>query len=251
MPGPATSAPDPPDTRPQIWIFGCSFTHGFGVDDKGTYPWMLQEIFPNYQIRNYGISGYGTLHSLLQLEILLKHEEAPAAILLAYGGFHDQRNTSNRYWRKVLSGRQIAEGLRYPHVRFDDNDSLVRGFSNLEYSPFPLMRFSALMHFIELKYNRSEDEALRSMEVTQRLIAKMRSMAEAEGSKFALVGIFRHSDTERMLKHFAEKGVATVDISQDLEQPELRILPSDGHPNAKGHFLMADALAIWLKKFLP
>src|SRR5690349_15286102 len=31
-----------PDEREQIWLFGCSFTHGWSVNDDETYAWRLQ-----------------------------------------------------------------------------------------------------------------------------------------------------------------------------------------------------------------
>ncbi|MEM7040013.1 MAG: hypothetical protein AAF570_23775 [Bacteroidota bacterium] len=238
--------------RPEVWIFGCSFTHGYGVEDNVTYPWLLQSAFPSYKVRNFGMSAYGTLQSdLLLADLLAKRPKAgrsPALVVLAYGGFHDQRNTSNRYWRKVLSGREVSNGLRYPHVRFDDSDSLVLGYSELEYAEFPLMRVSALSHFVEMKYNRGEDTKLRSAEVTERLIGRMEARCKAKQVPFLLTGVFYHSDTERMLGRFGERGTDTLDISVDMEaHPEMKILPEDGHPNAEGHAKMGEKLEQWMR----
>ncbi|HHG83388.1 MAG TPA: SGNH/GDSL hydrolase family protein [Bacteroidetes bacterium] len=237
--------------RPEIWIFGCSFTHGFGVNDTAAYPWRLQERFPAYTFRNFGMSGYGTLQSKMQFERLLKLRGRPAMVMLAYGAFHDQRNTSNRYWRKVLSGSEITAGLRYPHVRFNAQDSLEVGYSRLEYTPFPAMGWSAFAHYLELSYNRVEDHRLRSAEVSLHLIRQMRELANGAAVPFVLVGIFQHEETSKMLETFAQKGCNVIDISQDQEDPALRILPSDGHPNAASHRLMADKLGNFLISNFP
>jgi hypothetical protein len=54
-------------SKPEIWIMGCSFTHGWSLNDQDTYPWLLQARLPQYVVVNYGVEGYGTLHALLQL----------------------------------------------------------------------------------------------------------------------------------------------------------------------------------------
>lgn len=232
--------------RPEIWIFGCSFTHGFGVNDEDNYPWMLQERFPDYKVRNYGMDGYGSLQSLHLLRRELETKPAPKLVILAYGAFHDQRNTSNRYWRKVLHGREVVDGLTYPQVRFDEQDSLVTGFSQLEYKAFPLMKYSALSHYLELRYNTRQDAALRSHEITRRLIWQFVETCKAREVSFLLSGIYRHEGTSQMLDYFGKEGVSVLDMSVDLDAEDMRIMPSDGHPNAKAHQKMAQYLSLWL-----
>lgn len=232
--------------RPEIWIFGCSFTHGFGVNDEDNYPWMVQKRFPEYKIRNYGMDGYGNLQSLHLFQRELERNPTPKLVVLAYGAFHDQRNTSNRYWRKVLHGREVVDGLTYPQVRFGEQDSMVMGFSKLEYQSFPLMKYSALSHYLEMGYNRREDAALRSTEITRNLIWQFVETSKSQGVSFLLSGIYHHEGTEQMLRYFEGEGISVLDMSQDLDAEDMRIMPSDGHPNAKAHQKMADILISWL-----
>lgn len=246
-------AQDLPDSaqatqQPEIWLLGCSFTHGYGVNDSATYPWRLQARFPGFKFRNFALSGYSTLQSRLQLTRLLKERKAPALVILAYGAFHDQRNTSNRYWRKALSGSEVTDGLRYPHLRYNANGKLEMGDSQLEYRPFPLMCWSALSHYLEMIYNNAEDTQLRSTDITRHLIQQIQEQSEAGGARFLLAGIFRHPETSKMLEHFAAQGMATLDISEDTEAPQLRILPEDGHPNALAHARMATTLGDFLQQ---
>lgn len=237
--------------KPQTWMMGCSFTYGFGVSDTTNYPWILGKLMPKYEFRNYSMPGYGTLQSLLLLQRLLESGRRPHTVVLAYGSFHDQRNTSNRIWRKVLAGREVAEDLRYPHIRYDANDSLKIGYSRLEYAPFPGARWSALMHFIEKKYNNAEDRKLRSYDITRTLIQRIAATCEAHGIRFILAGIYRHPGTTSMLGEFADKGIPTIDISPDTDDPALRILPDDGHPNARAHRQMAQMMADFLLSLEP
>src|SRR6185503_2200430 len=88
------------ENRDQIWIFGCSFTHGFGVNDDGTYPWILQSRLTGYEIVNFGTDGYGSVQSLIQFEEALQAGRKPALVIVAYASFHDMRNAMTRLWRK-------------------------------------------------------------------------------------------------------------------------------------------------------
>ena len=234
------------DKRPEIWIFGCSFTHGYGVNDSECYPCLLQTRFPNYHIQNFGMDGFGTLQNWLQMQKAIPEGKKPAVVILAYGAFHDQRNTANRYWQKALHGQQIADDISYPYIRLNDNDSLIVHYGKLGYHLLPFQDRLPLLALMEEKWNKSEDDGLRSKYVTEVLIQKMHKAALQMDAKFVLAGIYRHPDTEKMLNIFHLANVLTTDIGQDLAHPELRILPGNGHPNAHAHRLMANQLAKYL-----
>ncbi len=235
------------DSLPEIWVFGCSFTHGYGVNDGQDYPAQLQTMLPGYRVRNYGMDGYGTLQNWLLLGNLLAQGRKPHTVVLGYGAFHDQRNTANRYWHKALHGQRIADGLRYPYIRLDKHDALQIHYGPIAYIPLPLQRQLALLSLIEERWNHSEDEGLRSQFVTQTLIKRMVDASHQVGSHFVLAGVYRHPETLAKLHIFELERVHTVDISQDLQDPALRILPGNGHPNAIAHHKMASALFDFLQ----
>lgn len=124
--------------KEEIWIFGCSFTHGWSVNDEETYPWLLQERFPNYEVVNFGVSGYGTIQSLMQFKNELEMRR-PKVAVLAYGGFHDQRNTFLRSRRKIIAAWNKLGPLGQPEARLDGDSNLRYSISQGEYSEFPLM----------------------------------------------------------------------------------------------------------------
>src|SRR5678816_884654 len=68
----------------EIWIFGDSITYGWSVNDRDTFAWLLQEDFPDYEVVNFAVSGYGTLHSMIQLRDLLQQRKAPRLVILPY-----------------------------------------------------------------------------------------------------------------------------------------------------------------------
>jgi hypothetical protein len=163
------------DTRskPEIWIMGCSFTHGWSLNDQGTYPWLLQDHLPEYEVVNYGVEGYGTLHALLQLRETLTTQCPPRVVVYAYASLHDGRNTFLRNRRKTIAPWNRLGPLLQPYVWLDRDGHLHSAMATVEYTEFPLMRHSACVHFLETTYNRLEDTWSHSQQVSQRLLLEM------------------------------------------------------------------------------
>ena len=111
-------------SKPEIWIMGCSFTHGWSLNDQDTYPWLLQARLPEYEVVNYGVEGYGTLHVLLQLREALTTQPAPRVVVYAYASLHDERNTFLRNRRKTIVSRKRLGPLVQPYVRLDRHGRL-------------------------------------------------------------------------------------------------------------------------------
>ena len=100
--------------KEEIWIFGCSFTHGWSLNDQETYPWFIQQRFPEYEVINFGVSGYGTIHSLIQLNEALEKGRRPKIAVLTYGSLHDERNVFLRNPPKNGTFKENASYLFFP-----------------------------------------------------------------------------------------------------------------------------------------
>lgn len=98
--------------RPQLWFFGCSFAFGALLSDEETFPWIAQDRLPEYEVVNFGVSGYSTLHSLIQLEEELRKPLRPAVAVLTYADFHQRRNVCSWSWRQSVMTR-----FEYPCAR--------------------------------------------------------------------------------------------------------------------------------------
>ena len=70
--------------RPQLWVMGCSFTLGGFLNDEESFPWLLQEAMPQFEVRNYGMGGWGTTHEYLLLKDLLERGERPQVVAVTY-----------------------------------------------------------------------------------------------------------------------------------------------------------------------
>jgi lysophospholipase L1-like esterase len=245
-----THAIEPDDStrgKDGIWIFGCSFTYGWAINDNQAYAWLLQEEFPDYEVVNFGCSGYGTLHSLIQLREALAKHKPPKAVVLAYASFHDARNTFLRKRRKSVAPWNSLGPLVQPYADFDSDGKLVIQMADVEYREFPLMRRSSLAHFIEMTYNNIEAVRTPSRRISEAIVDEMLALCQANDIPMVFAFI---DGKPYMMDHARKLGIPIVDMSVDLSIPANTNLPHDGHPSAVAHRQYADTLTPMLREIL-
>ncbi len=77
--------PNVVSNRPKIIAFGDSLTAGFGLAEKESYPYLLQERLKadgyNYEVVNAGVSGETSLGGLERIDWVLEQENAKILVL--------------------------------------------------------------------------------------------------------------------------------------------------------------------------
>lgn len=227
--------------RDELWIFGGSFTHGWSVDDNETFPWLLQRKMPDLDIRNYGVSGYGTVQAFVQLDSLLSEGRRPALVVAAYSSYHDERNTFARTRREALTRWNHLGPLRQP-VAEVHRDSIRIRLAEMSYIRFPLSDRLAASFAMELAYNRFDLAASRSSEVTRRLFQLMARRCSDMGVPFLVAGLLDDDKTMSMISSLEASSIPTANISVDLDKAGFRNVPHDRHPSAVAHAEYADRL---------
>jgi Aldo/keto reductase family len=226
--------------------------------DRGVTFFDTAEIYGPYTNEELvGVSGYGTIHSLLQFRSALEGK-APAIAVLAYAGLHDERNTFLRTRRKDIAPWNKLGPLVQPYARLNEEGGLQYSFASPEYSEFPFMRYSALAHFLEISYNQLEARWYRSHAVSEALIKEMAELAKKHGVTFVVANIYTDRNDfyytwlgQKMLEFAEENGIPNVDMSVDLSLRQNRNLPHDTHPSAKANQQYADKLEAFLRPALP
>ncbi len=234
------------DRKPEMWLMGCSLTHGWSLNDEETYPWLVQDALPEFEVLNGGVEGYSTLQSRLLFQELLETRGKPAVVVLAYGTFHDFRNTLVRERRKAVVAYNRLGPLQQPYARFDSKGELEYFMSPIRYAEFPLMRVSALVHFVEQQYNRWEISRANSDVVSAELMRRWAVFCRDHGIAFIVAGI--SSDSGPMLGTVARMGLRTVDISVPLREPGNTNIPHDNHPSAKANKEYARNLIAYVRE---
>jgi len=233
--------------KPSVWLMGCSFTHGWSLPDYQTYPWLLQEKLPDYDVLNFGVNGYGVVQSYFQFKKFLRELPKPQVVVFNYAYFHDERNTFLRSWRKAIVPYNRLGPISPPYARFNKEGKVVFYRNPAVYSEFPLQRYLALSHFIEQKYNQIEDRWVKSHAVSKAVIEIFANECKTNGIEFVLAGITRGNITKDVLEFCRSKGIKTVDISVSLSDPKNRNLPYDDHPGFLAQKHYAEALFEFLK----
>ncbi|MGD2087521.1 MAG: SGNH/GDSL hydrolase family protein [Candidatus Aminicenantes bacterium] len=236
--------------KEKIWILGCSITHGWCLNDNETYPWLLQEKIPQYEIINFGVSGYGTIHSLIQLKKALKTMPKPKLVILTYASCHDTRNTFSPVRRRIVSTWNFLGPLSQPYAFLDKQGKLqLHRADKVVYSPWPLARVSALINYLEIKHIVWESGKIPHFQISKALLKRICKICKKEGITMIVAGIKENQKKmRRMLKFCERRKIPHVDISVDLSKKEHNYLPIDAHPSALANRKFAKKLFLFLKE---
>jgi hypothetical protein len=236
------------DGRKGVWIFGCSFTHGWGLNDAETYPWLLQEKLPGHEVVNFGVEGYGTIQGLIQYREALQNG-TPEVAIIAYASFHDERNTFSRQTRKLAVVYNKLGPTIQPYARLNQKGALDYYFTatdEVAYTEFPLMRYSSLVTYLEVRYNQVDALLNRSHETSKALIREFADLSRQHRVKLVVAGIVSDRQTSDMLEYCRGLGISALDISVDLTKKENTNWPHDLHPSRRATEEYANRLAAFL-----
>ncbi|GAK50578.1 hypothetical protein U14_01811 [Candidatus Moduliflexus flocculans] len=239
-----------PSQKKEIWIFGCSFTYGWALNDEETYPWLLQERFENYEIVNFGVMGYGILQSYLQLQEALKSRDSkPQIVIINYASFHDERNILPRSRQKILKiTNYLGPIIHPPYADIDQNGRLSYTTTPIEYHPLPLMKYSAFLNLLDDGYNRIENMCYDQRGISKAILQEFFNLAKQNQIEMIVAGIYADSKTKEMLTDCQRIGMKSVDISVDLKMPHYIMLPHDNHPSPLANQEYAKKLEQFLRE---
>ena len=175
----------------EIWVFGCSFTHGWSINDEETFTSLLQKRYREYKFINFGCSGYGTIHQFLQIENLLKSNKKPKLAIFTYMAFHDERNVLSRSRKKNLKEmNSLAEELYYPSAKLNPENILEINISDTNYEGIPFINFSSIMNTIDDIYNSYDLKNQNLKVVSQKLISNILDLTSSNKIKTLFVGVY-------------------------------------------------------------
>lgn len=245
---------DRPGDRSVIFIGG-SFTAVDYLDDRDTFPWLLQEAHPEVTVFNYGVGGYGTFQSLLKLrEVLEAGGPAPDLVIYSFLHHHIYRNVAAETWLNQLAWASYRGHAAVPHCTLDARGELVE-HPPLRRTVGPLERRSALYALIErATLERLDRRRGVAVDVTGALFAELNATCRAHGTQL-LINFFGLSEElyGQLLPTLEAEGIS--DLPNILESRDDLTCPwGDGHPNEEANRLYAvnldrflgDGLGFWV-----
>lgn len=249
--GTRTTGPSPPEPTKTIAFLGGSYTQGWAVSDHETFPWMIQEAFPQYRIRNHGLGGYGTYQSLLVLERLLTSQEPPDRVFYGFMWHHDVRNVADPDFLRLLNSYSRRNMVSIPYCSQGSRGDLVC-HPPTPYRQLPFREYLALANSLEqLVLNLSaRRRAAQADEVTDKLLVRMNELAARHATRFEVVLLdFPPEATTRQVAFFEDRKIAFLDCTATLSD-DLRV-PGEGHPNGKMHARWASCISSTIAKWSP
>ena len=104
----------------RIAAFGNSFVYGNEVEDEAAWPAVMEQMFPDVEVLNYGVGGYGTDQALLRYE----REGAdlrPHVVVIGFVPVNLRRTVS--VFRRFISTHGPV--VTKPRFSFSDEGELV------------------------------------------------------------------------------------------------------------------------------
>jgi hypothetical protein len=219
--------------RPEIWIMGCSFTHGWSVNDEETFPWIIQSKLKKHKIVNWGTSGYGTIHFYLQLKKALEKGVQPEIVVLNHANFHFDRNVFSYFRRRVVSSSNHLGDLNQPFGIIDTDGELIINQSKVIYNPWPLARKLALVFYLQNKIEDFRDQSKNDQQVTTLLLKKIVELCKQKNIQLLITNIW---DDKTYIEEFSSTyQIPFVNLAVDLNKKEFTNRPFDSHPSAMAH----------------
>lgn len=229
--------------RIAVVFFGCSYTFGEALDDEDTFAIKLSGLLgPEYQVFNFGFSGFGSHQFLALLEsgvlapITSNYEKVHIFYLslagheLRSGGYSDWDTWGP--WYEEENGRAVHKG------NFADREGRFRSAMNY---------FFRKSHVYSLLFNQARaTEAEGPLRQLQAVIIQTAAekIAGYENTDFTLLSWPGNEaiakDMEACAVNVTPLAPALPGYENDAAQYQIK---GDGHPNARANSLVADFLA--------
>lgn len=243
----------------KIFLYGCSYTYGMGINDDESYPYLIDKSLVNYKIHNKAVPGFGTIQALISLNNGIANDILPDIVILNYYQFHDERNILNRAYREKLylgrrsnitlyngtSNKNTSLSWEFPYYN-KENKQIKNINVNDIYPTMPFRENSALINIIETEYNRISSNEGKAREVSHEIIKEISRLCEKHGIKFFLANM---DELDKDLELLCQsENISIIDSYVDLNQENYRNRPYDYHPSPIAHKEYARLILNFLTK---
>jgi hypothetical protein len=232
-------SPEPVQSnKPVIVFLGDSLVWGFDVEANERFTEQLQSRHPEWDVRNLGISGYGTDQEYLLLQRYFEQYH-PRTVFLVICGDNDNEDNS---WN-------FRGGYYKPFYTLEDGHLKVNGVpvprsEKVIFSEHPSICRSYLVRLIVRAYcaRTLPQPSKTSDPPTGAILLDMRSFVAGKGASFAVGLQWSHPELEQFLQKYE---IPYVDLS--ATNAGQRYPGFGGHWTPEGHAFVADKIDGFLR----
>ena len=252
----------------RILVLGDSFAWGYGVEESERFSQLLEAEL-GVEVINAGISGYSTDQELLWYKNEGIKYESDLVVLVIAGndvGDNEQQLVSTIYYKPkfVIEDSQLIL-TNYPVPKTTPQGKFVYSLSQRSALAFFLVQryFDLLSLYGKTKVDSdlvnspvsSVNVESEPFKLTIALIDEIRNIAESRKAKFMIVTTDRWwnyptQDTyEDFVIRLQNEGFVVLDVeSVPGFDPEVMIIPDDGHWNGDGHEFVANQVKDFIQR---
>lgn len=217
-------------SKSQIIFIGGSFTFGDAIDDEETIPYKIQENSNKYNVKNFGVSGFGTYQSYLNLKKIYRNNNNIKYVIYLFIDHHEVRNAGDASWLEDLNSRS-KEPVSIPYVSINKENKFIE-HSPITYVTFNLSKYSVLITKLQKKimrlkfYSKNNNQEL----ITQKILVMINEMSKENNNEFIFINLLSKKDKIEKYKIFSESnniryGNCVIDLNEKY------IVKNNGHPN--------------------
>lgn len=224
-------------------FYGGSFVFGWGLNDNETLPYFMQNYFDNWNIKNYGVSGYGAHQMLAQIS---KDKKTIGDINFLI--------THNPHIPRSACKLDYSFGT--PKYIINNENKIIRsGFCNnlffLKGIQLPKI-FGSIINRSEIKrlldkyFLRKSKYTSNSIKIYTSIIKKINEKILSE-NKFFFVGYIENDLTkidQIVLNDLRKNKINLIDLTLD-NTDNYKLY--DGHPNKKANLKRSEIIWKFLK----
>ncbi len=223
-----------PKGKPRIIFLGDSFVWGYDVEQKERFTEKLQKLLPDYEILNFGVSGYGSDQEYLILKKYFYRYKPDIVFLMFEDNDRDDNSTNVRY-----------DGYYKPYFVIQSNKLVLKGIpvpksQNYYYHEhsgfFKSYLFSAVLKVIF----QIASPTIHVPDPTNNIICEMNSFLKANNSTLIIGFIDKDQDME---SNCIKSNIPYIALQTSYRYPGDR-----SHWTPKGHDFACNATYDFLLK---
>jgi hypothetical protein len=229
----------PTQASRRIYITGDSGIFGWGLDDEETVPWLLQGRLPQYEVVNWSLTRYSTVHALLQLQQTRARIGPEDVVVLTYHPTDVETNVAMpAIFRDFSDGleAQLADArfvaaIDYPFGAFDNQGRFVIRRTKL----------SCFLRAAVADCGQVNLDQKAAMRVTERAFDEIIALHAGR----LLVAVVGGSGSDPVISYLRAKGVLIADVTPHANEPESKDeIATDTHGGAFwNHFMFTRLLS--------
>jgi len=223
------------DKRPSIAYFGDSFVWGYDVAQDQRITDVAQNLLLDWEIFNFGVSGYGTDQEFLLLQKFFPKYKPEIVILVVHSNDNEDNSTNIR-WH-----------YRKPYYQLSNDSLVLKGQPvptsfNYQAHQYPILFKSKLFQGLVVLYNKfTKPNHVILPDITEELISEFNQYVTSNGSKLLVVFTY---DTETKI----QKYLTYKEIHHLFAPTHLKFIDYGQHWTVEGHQYIGELIVKRLRQ---